>query len=389
MSSLVSTESVNLENIIEESNYFYAIPGDKIEWTYIPSSTDVNFKTNVWSHFYANLGLYTNEIADNYNINFSQGGYLNTSLEKIYEAYYDTGIVVGLVSNETYRQSLIGRDGAIVIPTLFTGATFSASTTLTGLTSITNYLTFFDSPDLLQRETSGTCAKTVGDTRKFEFLKEVTINTGMGQQSGKGNSGGSYESGIAFLFNDYTSLTSGSTSGFSQGHKVDNPYSNNKKTARFNGFGYDRAVGMVDCISGIVCFWDPDIVQGFNFLAATGGTGTTRATFPPTTAYAVVKDYDSSVSADVRVNANPDILRFTTNPSRKQAIAEGDSNCEEEVKVTQVCLYDTSGAVTAIGTPTEIIKKSDNFIVMNLKVRLDGGIGDVYGPEVNPAIFPS
>ena len=55
------------------------------------------------------------------------------------------------MSNETYRQSLIGRDGAIVIPTLFTGATFSASTTLTGLTSITNYLTFFDSPDLLQR----------------------------------------------------------------------------------------------------------------------------------------------------------------------------------------------------------------------------------------------
>ena len=389
MSSLVETESTKVENTTEESNYFYAIPGDKIEWTYVPPSTNVNFKTNVWSHFYANLGLYTNEIADNYNIYISQGGYKNTSLEKIYEAYNDTGIIVGLVSNETYRQSLIGRDGAVVIPTLFTGATFSGDTTLTGLTSITNYLTFFNSPELLQRETSGTCAKTVGDTRKFEFLKEVTIDTGMGQQSGKGNSGSSYESAIGFMFNDYTSLTSGSTSGFSQGHKVDNPYLNNKKTAQFNGFGYDRAVGMVDCISGILCFWDPNIVQGFNFYSATGGTGTTRATFPPTEAYAVVKDFDTSISANVRVNANPDVLKFTTNPSRAQAIAEGDSNCEEEVKVTQVCLYDSSGQVTAIGTPTEIIKKSDNYVVMNLKVRLDGGIGDVYGPDVNPAIYPS
>ena len=103
----------------------------------------------------------------------------------------------------------------------------------------------------------------------------------------------------------------------------------------------------------------------------------------------MVKDFDTSVSANVRVNANPDVLKFTTNPSRAQAIAEGDSNCEEEVKVTQVCLYDSSGQVTAIGTPTEIIKKSDNYVVMNLKVRLDGGIGDVYGPDVNPAIYPS
>lgn len=389
MSSLVPVENVNVKNTEEESNYFYAIPGNEIEWTYIPSSNDVNFKTNSWSHFYANLGLYTDEIANNYNIDFGDGGYKNTSLEKLYQAYEDTGIIVGLVNNETYRQSLIGRDGALVIPTLFTGATFSASTTLTGLTSITNYFTFYDSPELLKRETSGVCAKTVGDTRKFEFLKESVIDTGIGQQTGKGNSGGGYESGVVFLFNDYTSLTSGSTSGFSQGHKVTNPYSNGKKTAIFKGEGYHRAAGMVDCISGIITLWDPDIVQGFNWYAATGGTGTTRATFPLTDAYTVVKDYDTSVSADVRISTNPDILKFTTNPSRKQAIAEGDTDCEEVVKATQVCLYDVSGQVTAIGTPTEIIEKSDNYVVMNLSVKLDGGIGNVWGPAVNPSVYPS
>lgn len=389
MSSLVPVESVNIKTNEEESSYFYAIPGNEIEWTYIPPSTDSGFTSNSWSHFYANLGLYTNEIADNYNISFDNGGYLGTSLEKLYQAYNSTGIIVGLINNETYRQALVGRDGAIAIPTIFTGATFSASTALTGLTSITNYFSFYSTPELTKRNTTGVCAKTVGDTRKFESLPEAVINTGMGQQSGIGNSGENYESGIVFMFNDYTSLTSGSTSGFSQAHKVTNPYANGKLAAKFIGSGYHLASGMVDCISGIITFWDPNIVQGFNFYGATGGTGTTRATFPPTTAYAVVTDYDSSVSAEVRVNATPDILKFTTNPSRKQAIAEGDTNCEEVVKVTQVCLYDNSGRLTAVGTPTEIIEKTDNYVVMNLSVKLDGGIGDVWSTSVNTSIYPS
>lgn len=384
MSSLVQTENVTINNTEEESNYFYAIPGPEIEWTYIPPSTDANFKTNVWSHFYANLGLYTTEIADNYNISTQEGGFLNTSLEGLYEAYNTTGIVVGLISNETYRQSLIGRDGAVRVP-----ISASGSTVLSGLTALTSYFTFFDTPKILQRETSGTCAKTVGDTRKFESLREAVINTGIGQKTGKGNSGPSYESGITYMFNDYTSLTSGSTSGFSQSHKNNNPYANGKLTARFQGEGYHKAAGMVDCIAGIICFWDSEIVNGFNFSIATGGTGTTRATFPPTEAYTVIKDYDSSVSANIAVNAMPNMLTTTNNPSRKQAIAEGDVNCEEVVKVTQVCLYDTSGQVTAIGTPTEIIEKTDNYIVMNLRVRLDGGIVPIWGTTVDDTVYPS
>ena len=75
--------------------------------------------------------------------------------------------------------------------------------------------------------------------------------------------------------------------------------------------------------------------------------------------------------------------------SRKQAIAEGDTECEEVVKVTQVCLYDTSGELTAIGTPTQIIDKTDNYVGMNLSVKLDGGIGNVWGTKVNPAVSPS
>lgn len=383
-SSLVPVENVNVKNTEEESNYFYAIPGGEIEWTYIEPQPFTGFPTNVWSHFYANLGLYTTEMADNYNISTQEGGFLNTSLEGIYEAYNTTGIIVGLISNETYRQNVIGRDGAVVVP-----ISASGSTVLSGLTALTNYFTFFNTPEILQRETSGTCAKTVGDTRKFESLTEAVINTGIGQQTGKGNSGSDYESGIIYMFNDYTSLTSGSTSGFSQSHKTPNPYSNGKLTAQFQGEGYHKAAGMVDCIAGIICFWDSEIVNGFNFSIATGGTGTTRAVFLNNDAYTVIKDGDSSVSADIRVNATPDILTTTTNPSRKQAIAEGEINCEEVVKVTQVCLYDTSGQVTAIGTPTEIIEKTDNYIVMNLRVRLDGGIGPIYGPTVDDTVYPS
>lgn len=383
MSSLVPVENVNIKTTEEESSYFYAIPGNEIEWTYVPSSSNSGFTTNVWSHFYANLGLYTDEIADNYNISFNNGGYLGTSLEKLYEAYNSTGIIVGLINNETYRQALIGRDGALVVPTSFTGSTLS------GITALTNYFTFYNTPEILTRNTAGVCAKTVGDTRKFESLKEAVINTGMGQETGRGNNGPDYESGIVFLFNDYTSLTTGSTSGFSQAHKVTNPYANGKLTARFNGSGYHLAAGMVDCISGIVTLWDPTVVQGFNFALATGGTGTTRATFAPNISYTVVKDYDSSVSADVRINASPDILKFTTNPSRKQAIANGETDCEEVVKVTQVCLYDTAGQVTAIGTPTSIIEKTDNYVVLNLSVKLDGGIGTVWGTSVNTSVYPS
>ena len=384
MSSLVPVENVNVKNTEEESNYFYAIPGGEINWTYIPPSTNTGFSTNVWSHFYANLGLYTNEMADNYNLDIQNGGFLNTSLEGIYEAYNTTGIVVGLINNETYRQSLIGRNGAVVVP-----ISASGSTTLSGLTSLTNYFTFFNTPEILQRETSGTCAKTVGDTRKFESLREAVIDTGIGQQSGRGNSGNDYESGVVYMFNNYTSITSGATSGFSISNRNLQPYANGKLTAQFQGNGYHKAAGMVDCIGGIICFWDSEIVQGFNFTIATGGTGTTRAVFTNTDAYGVIQDYDSSVSADIRVNATPDILKTTTNPSRTQAIAEGEVDCEEVVKVTQVCLYDTSGQVTAIGTPTEIIEKTDNYIVMNLKIKLDGGIGPIWGTTVDSVTYPS
>ena len=358
MSSLVPVENVNVQNTVEESSYFYAIPGSEIEWTYIPPVTDGSFTSNVWSHFYANLGLYTNEIANRYNTTTSQGGFLNTSLEGIYDAYNTSGIIVGLINNETYRQSLIGRDGAVSIPLTTTG-----STTLSGMTGLTNYFTFYDTPNLLQRETAGGCSKTVADTRKFESLRQAVIDTGIGQGMGMGNSGSEYESGVTFMFNDFTSLTSGSTSGFSQSHMNTNPYANGKLAAKFQGEGYHKAAGMVDCIGGIFCFWDQDVVNSFNFGIATGGTGTTRAVFSDTDAYCVIKDFDSSVAADVRVNATPDILKTTTNPSRKQAIANGDTNCEEVVKVTQVCLYDTLGQVTAIGTPTEIIEKTDNYVV--------------------------
>ena len=153
MSSLVPVENVNIKTTEEESSYFYAIPGNEIEWTYVPSSSNSGFTTNVWSHFYANLGLYTDEIADNYNISFNNGGYLGTSLEKLYEAYNSTGIIVGLINNETYRQALIGRDGALVIPTSFTGSTLS------GITALTNYFTFYNTPEILTRNTTGVCAK--------------------------------------------------------------------------------------------------------------------------------------------------------------------------------------------------------------------------------------
>jgi hypothetical protein len=112
-------------------------------------------------------------------------------------------------------------------------------------------------------------------------------------------------------------------------------------------------------------------------------------TFASNTAYAVVTDYDSSVSAEVRINASPGILKYTTNPSRKQAIANGDTGCEEVVNITQVCLYDTNGQVTAIGVPTNIIKKENNYVTMNLSVTLDGGIGDVWGTSVDTSLYPS
>ena len=256
MSSLVPVENVNVQNTVEESSYFYAIPGSEIEWTYIPPVTDGSFTSNVWSHFYANLGLYTNEIANRYNTTTSQGGFLNTSLEGIYDAYNTSGIIVGLINNETYRQSLIGRYGAVSIPQTTTG-----STTLSGMTGLTNYFTFYDTPNLLQRETAGGCSKTVADTRKFESLRQAVIDTGIGQGMGMGNSGSEYESGVTFMFNDFTSLTSGSTSGFSQSHMNTNPYANGKLAAKFQGEGYHKAAGMVDCIGGIICFWDQDVVN--------------------------------------------------------------------------------------------------------------------------------
>jgi hypothetical protein len=281
-------------------------------------------------------------------------------------------MIVGVVDTSAYRKSLNGFDLALKMS--ISGGTGD----LSGLTATTLYSTFFDQPSMLKRQESGPCALTRADSLYFETLPDAVQKTGIGQAVENGNPSNDYQSGIVFLFSDDLSFTTGSTTGtsFSTSHMVNNPYLNKKKLAKFTGLGYDKAVGMVDCISGLICLWNKDIVKSFSWGSATGGTGTTMAVFPPSINYMNTTDIDSSVESLIRVQASPDQFTTTTNTSRDQAIQAG-VECEEKILISEICLWDSSGKCTAIGVPSEIVEKQKNgYFIVDLRVTLDGGIQD-------------
>ena len=98
------------------------------------------------------------------------------------------------------------------------------------------------------------------------------------------------------------------------------------------------------------------------------------ATFPQNINYVNAQDIDTSVEAKVRAQADPDTFTTTTNPSYDQAIVAG-VDCEEQIQISEICLWDASGKCTAIGVPSSIVTKNkEGFFIVDLVVSLDGGI---------------
>lgn len=370
-SNLKQIENLNITEIKDVST-FYTINGGLISWNLINERTNPSFSTNSLSHFWSIVGGYSDNLVERYNTSYSEGGFKGTSLEEIYYSYNNTGMIVGVIDSNTYRKGLVGNDFAMNIS--ISGGTGP----LSGLTGTTLYSTFFNQPQMLRKQEGGQCSLTLADTLYFETLQDAVITTGIGQSLSNSNTEKEYQSGVVFLFSDDLSFTSGSTTGqsFSTAHQSKNPYLNGKLLAEFTGSKYHKAVGMVDCISGLVCIWDRYLVDSFAWGLGTGGTGTTMVTFPPTINYGNIKDIDSSVSAIIQVKADPYQFISTTNPSRDEAVKSG-VDCEEQIQITEVCLWDGTGKCTAIGTPNNVVTKNEKgYFIVDLVVSLDGGITD-------------
>jgi hypothetical protein len=372
MANLKPIETTNIVEVTDVSD-FYTVNGSYISWSYIPNFNDPGFATNSLSHFWSIAGLYSNRIANNYNISNTEGGFKDTSLQGLYDSYYTNGAIVGVFDPSAYRKAFNGNDNAFSIS--ISGGTGP----LSGLTGTTLYSTFFNQPQMLRKDGAGECSPTLADSLYFETLTSAVVDSGIGQNPTATNSKNNYESGIVYLFSDDLSFTSGSTSGqsFSTGHQVTNAYLNGSKLlAEFNGSGYHNAVGFVDCITGLVFLWDEYLVNSFAWGLATGGTGTTMATFPPNVNYFNTKDIDTTTKVDIRIQANPEEFYTTVNPSFDQAINDGVP-CEEKIKTTQICLYDSSGNCTAVAPLTEAETKfKDGFFITNISFDLSGGILD-------------
>lgn len=382
VSTIINTDKSDLYNV-----YGTEITGYKV----LPF-TDANFNNYSASHTWTLVGMY-NQISSNLrNKSVTEGGLLDTSFYNIPNAFLNDGMVLLSLNNDTYREKINAYDFAIKIPldSSYTGMT-------SGLTATTLYTSFIWDKDCLSTNPTELCAGTIQDSKTSESSVRWTNDIGIGNKFVNGVNPiappNLFDSGVAYLVTDsvYLTFTGGtaSTMSWSSGFGLPNKYAKNAARSINPSFSqtqypgtYDVVVGMVDINAGIVCIWNNNLVQGFNWSGFTGDP-LTGATTTSGNTYAVIGDMDTSVSVSIDIMAEPGEWNYTTNPSMN-----GQNNCG--TVVTKICLYDEVGNLMAIGVPDEAIAVPPNkYTNLNLVADISGsidqtGIWATRGVTLNP-----
>jgi hypothetical protein len=372
MAILQQFTSPNTKTIIEDKDVSSTVDMGTPVFTKIFEAGSSGFTSSDKSHLLSLLNLYTENIADDYNKSFVNGGILNTSINDMVEAYKNNGFVFFEVPDTNWAVSLNGYNFRIKIPL---DSTYSGTT---GFSATTLYTSFIQQPWSLERP-SNNCAATKIDTLNSESYKWFA-DKGIGYEYKVGENPDAnelFQNGFTLLYSDdfdFSGATSGNTSWSSLYSKL-NKYSNGARMSNFFPNGTepaDRSIGVI-FNNGFGFLWDTDVVSGFDWASGTGATSTSGVTFDSNLVAMEGSDIDQELKLVLNLNLGPEQFNTTTNPSYYEAVKDG-SNCD--VSFTTVGFHDESGNCLAIAKVENeaIIKSEGNYQIMNFEIPVGGSV---------------
>ena len=369
------------ENI---SDVFTMAYGSELKFTKLDSVSDSGFKTNKYNNLWSMFNLNSEKIFDSYNVNYSEGGMINTVWESILASYSTNGMVMFEVSDQNYRKSIDSQNIEVKIP--LSGGTFTGTTSATTL-----YSAFIDTESLKVKSTNSTCDPFLLDLAYAEPNKMFTNDFGIGYNyqvgtnpetnqkvqnvnSNKARSKSIYNSGVVLLMSNDWTPWSGSSSAktWSDGYKVVNKYT--KEAAPLitpSGPNRDVASGAFFVNSGLGFIWAEDFVNNFNWSGGTGGTGTTMVSFMSSEAYFNASDIDTSTTLQVDLVMEPRDFNTSLNQSYIEDSIENGENCS--VAYNTITLNDSQGRCLVVAkSPTPVTKIDGNYSIVTVNIPIDG-----------------
>ena len=369
---LKAIDSVNYtETVVKET--LKTVSGDNLKF-YLVGKTG-STESHLWLGPLFSLPV--NEVMENdYTTPYVDGGWSGTALEYLVKEVGDN-IIVADIAKDTFESAIDGLNFSLTVPldSSYNGISFS------GLSSTTIYGAYQKTELYNNKSTNGPCACSVMDGLLSENSQQVTtgIQQGLPYQQGVNpkDSNSYYDSGIVYLFSDdvkkpnISANTVTTTNSWATGFNDNCPYTLRKKfpfnllNDSVNGYYYDQPVGVVDLLGGKITLFNEDIVEGFNFSGATGGTSVTGATFSTTDANTNFSSYDILQGLDMTLIAGKNEFDTSNNPTYNE------QTCDGKVYVTYVDFYDSSGKLVAKGvTDSPLTKEKDQILVLNANIKL-------------------
>jgi hypothetical protein len=340
----VESTSINSELTITP---FKTISGDDISFTL------ANKTGSTFSHLFSTLRLPVNQIMNNkWEQTFINGGFSGTAIQDLYNI---NSVIFFNIDASAYEQMIDGRTFSLNIPL---DNTYSGVTS--GLSTTTLYSSYVKTNSLSQPSPTNPNLSTF-DTNYSE--KYLPASEYFGNPD---NQIQNYESGVVWLFsNDIQRPNNFSGNSWSTASNNNNPYTNGKQSFNFISTGLnnvDKAVGILNLNAGLGAIFNFDLVNSFDFSVATGGTGTTLATFSLSDASINLKSVNIDFSQRIIAIAGADEFFTSQNPTYH-------SDCNGMVKITKIGLYNDLGECIAIVVPNEpITKQKDQFITFDIKL---------------------
>ena len=365
-------DSINYtEDIVKSS--LKSVSGDDLQFILSPKTG------STYSHLWMGplFSLPVNDrMEEEFITPYVDGGLSGTALEYLVKEVGDN-IIIADIDKDSFESGIDGLNFKLDIPLdpSYSGTSFS------GLSTTSLYGSYLKTELYDRKNTVGPCSCSVMDTLLSENSQKVTteISQGLPFQNGVNpkDSNSFYSSGLVYLFSDdvkrpnISASTVSTTNSWATGFGNECPYTVNKKfpfnltTDIINGYFYDQPVGVVDLLGGKVTIFNKDLVDGFNFSGATGGTSTTGATFPVSAASTNFVSYDVEQGLDMTLIAGKNEFTTSTNPTYDPQA------CDGKIYITYVDFYDSQGKLVAKGvTETPLSKERDEILVLNANIKL-------------------
>jgi hypothetical protein len=367
---LKNIDNRRIVNTVDESTVYTVAYDSELTFSYIASSNDPSFKTDGINSVWSLLNMYSSKIFDSVNVDWSEGGLINTFIEPILNAYDSYGLIMFEASESNWRKMIDGGNFLINVPL---DATYTGGTS--GLTATTLYSSFIDDDSVKVQSTNSLCDGWKIDGAWEEPSISWTDSYGIGYQTNLSDN--LHRSGVVYLMSNDTAALSGTTGtskDWSEGFNVNNKFTYGR--ANFitpTGPNRDISAGIFFVNSGKGLIWDIDFVQGFDFSGSTGGTGTTGVYFTGNKAYLNAADVDSQTAAQFDLILRREDFNTSLNDSYREDSLLNGTNCD--VAFNTITLNDSAGNCLVVAKASEAITKPvDDFRVIYLTIPIDGNI---------------